>query len=164
MMENSTLIRKIHMNCPLCDKTHEVEERKRMTAITIKGDKVDYEEKFFLCVNADEDENEFESASMSDENLLNARNAYRIRHGLLTSDEIVAIRENYGLSQVDLARLLGWGEATISRYESKAIQDEAYDTMLRLVKNNPLQALDFLRKNADKFTATKKKCNSHKTC
>lgn len=46
--------------------------------------------------------------------------------GLLTSDEIVAIRESYGLSQVDLAKLLGWGEATISRYESKAIQDEAY--------------------------------------
>lgn len=41
-------------------------------------------------------------------------------------DEIVAIRESYGLSQVDLAKLLGWGEATISRYESKAIQDEAY--------------------------------------
>ena len=23
-MENNTLIRKIHMDCPLCDKTHEV--------------------------------------------------------------------------------------------------------------------------------------------
>ena len=46
--------------------------------------------------------------------------------GLLTSDEIVAIRESHGLSQADLAKLLGWGEATISRYESKAIQDEAY--------------------------------------
>ena len=30
-MENSMLIRKIHMNCPLCDRTHEVEERKRTT-------------------------------------------------------------------------------------------------------------------------------------
>jgi len=68
----------------------------------------------------------------------------------------VAIRESYGLSQVDLARLLGWGEATISRYESKAIQDEAYDTMLRLIKDNPLQALDFLKKNADKFPSYKK--------
>ena len=28
-MEASTLIRKVHMDCPLCDKTHEVEERKR---------------------------------------------------------------------------------------------------------------------------------------
>lgn len=82
---------------------------------------------------------------------MNARNAYRVKHGLLTSDEIVAIRESYGLSQVDLARLLGWGEATISRYESKAIQDEAYDTMLCLIKDNPLRTLEFLKKNAEKF-------------
>lgn len=93
---------------------------------------------------------------MANENLLNARNAYRVKCGLLTSDEIVTIRESYGLSQVDLARLLGWGEATISRYESKAIQDEAYDIMLRMIKDNPLQALEFLKKNKDKFSILKK--------
>lgn len=154
-MDASTLLRKIHMNCPLCDKTHEVEERKRVTSIVLKGEEVTYEERFYFCANADKDENEFETGTMSNENLLNARNAYRIKKGLLTSYEIVAIRESYGLSQVDLAKLLGWGEATISRYESKAIQDEAYDTMLRLIKDNPLQALDFLKKNADKFTSIK---------
>ena len=156
-MEASTLIRKIHMNCPLCDKTHEVEERKRITTITMKGVKITYEERFYFCANADEEENEFETASMTNENLLNARNAYRVKMGLLTSDEIVAIRESYGLSQVDLARLLGWGEATISRYESKAIQDEAYDAMLRLIKDNPLQALEFLKKNSAKFSVLKRR-------
>lgn len=155
-MENSVLIRKVHMNCPLCDKMHEIEERKRTTSITIKGEEVFYEERFYFCANADEDENEFETATMTNENLLNARNAYRVKMGLLTSTEIVALRESYGLSQVDLAKLLGWGEATISRYESKAIQDEAYDTMLRLIKDNPLQALEFLKKNADKFTMSKR--------
>ncbi len=149
------VMRKVHMDCPLCGKIHEVEERRRNATITLKGDKVTYEERFYFCVNADEEENEFETASMTNDNLLNARNAYRIKHGLLTSDEIVEIRETYGLSQVDLARLLGWGEATISRYESKAIQDEAYDTMLRLIKDNPLQALVFLKKNADKFPGAK---------
>ena len=156
-MEASTLVRKVHMDCPLCDKTHEVEERKRFATITLKGDKVTYEERFYYCANADDEENEFETGSMANENLLNARNAYRVKHGLLTSDEIVAIRESYGLSQVDLARLLGWGEATISRYESKAIQDEAYDIMLRLIKDNPLQALEFLKKNAGKFSGLKKR-------
>lgn len=155
-MEASTLIRKVHMDCPLCGKTHEVEERRRIAAITLKGDKITYEERFYFCANADDEENEYETGSMTNENLLNARNAYRVKHGLLTSDEIVAIRESYGLSQVDLARLLGWGEATISRYESKAIQDEAYDTMLRLIKDNPLQALEFLKKNADKFSVLKR--------
>lgn len=155
-MEANTLIRKIHVSCPLCDKTHEIEERKRITTITLKGEEVTYEERFYFCANADEDENEFETGAMTNENLLNARNAYRVKMGLLTSGEIVAIRESYGLSQVDLAKLLGWGEATISRYESKAIQDEAYDTMLRLIKDNPLQALEFLKKNAEKFPVMKR--------
>lgn len=155
-MANGTLIRKIHMSCPLCDKTHEIEERKRTTTIIIKGEEVTYEERFYFCANSDEDENEFETGAMTNENLLNARNAYRVKMGLLTSDEIVAIREGYGLSQVDLAKLLGWGEATISRYESKAIQDEAYDTMLRLIKDNPLQALEFLKKNSEKFSMVKR--------
>lgn len=155
-MEANILLRKVHMNCPLCDKTHEVEERKRIASIVLKGEEVSYEERFYLCTNADEDENEFETGSMTNENLLNARNAYRTKKGLLTSYEIVEIRESYGLSQVDLAKLLGWGESTVSRYESKAIQDEAYDTMLRLIRNNPLQALEFLKKNADKFAPIKR--------
>ena len=134
-MENSILIRKVHMNCPLCDKMHEIEERKRTTSITIKGEEVFYEERFYFCANADEDENEFETAAMTNENLLNARNAYRVKMGLLTSTEIVALRESYGLSQVDLAKLLGWGEATISRYESKAIQDAVSYTHLTLPTN-----------------------------
>ena len=155
-MESNTLIRKVHMSCPLCNKAHEIEERKRTTSIILKGEEVTYEERFYFCANADENENEFETGAMTNENLLNARNAYRVKMGLLTSDEIVAIRESYGLSQVDLAKLLGWGEATISRYESKGIQDEAYDTMLRLVKDNPLQALEFLKKNSEKFSVMKR--------
>lgn len=155
-MATTELIRKIHMECPLCDKVHEIEERKRTTTTLIKGEEVTYEERYYFCSNADEDENEFETGSMTNENLLHARNAYRIKMGLLTSNEIIEIRESYGLSQVDLAKLLGWGEATISRYESKAIQDEAYDMMLRLIKNNPLKALELLKKNGDKFSPFKK--------
>ena len=156
-MEAAKLLRKVYMNCPICDKSHEVEERERSSSIIIKDEEVTYKERFYFCMNADEEENEFETGMMTNENLLNARNAYRVKKGLLTSDEIVAIRESYGLSQVDLARLLGWGEATISRYESKSIQDEAYDTMLRLIKDNPLKALEFLKKNSDKFTVIKQK-------
>lgn len=154
-MAETKLLKKIHMNCPICDKLHEVEERKRVTTTIIKDEEVTYEERFYFCANAEEEESEFETGSMTNQNLLNARNAYRIKRDLLTSNEIIEIRESYGMSQVDLARLLGWGEATISRYESKAIQDDAYDAMLRLIKDNPLQALEFLKKNSDKFTPAK---------
>ena len=155
-MNGGNLIRKIKMECPLCDKVHEIEKRTRVAKTIIKGEEVNYEETYYFCLNSDEDENEFSTAKMENENLLNARNEYRKAHGLLTSDDIVAIREKYGLSQVDLAKLLGWGEATISRYESKAIQDDAYDNMLRIINDNPLAALDLLQKNNGQFAGIKK--------
>ena len=49
-METSTLIRKVHMYCPLCDKTHEVEERKRFATIILKGDCLLYTS---FCRNGD---------------------------------------------------------------------------------------------------------------
>lgn len=88
MEANTTLIRKVYMDCPLCDRMHEVEERKRFTTITLKGDEVTYEERFYFCANADEDENEFETGSMTNENLLNARNAYRVKHTAIQNPEI----------------------------------------------------------------------------
>ena len=156
VMSESTLIRKIQVECPICDKIHEIEERTRIAKTIIKGEEVDYAETYYFCVNSDEDEREFVTGKMENDNLLNARNMYRKAHNLLTSDDIVAIREKYGLSQVDLAKLLGWGEATISRYESKAIQDDAYDNMLRIIRDNPLAVLDLLQKNGEHFTKLKK--------
>lgn len=156
-MAENVLIDKKFIECPICGKKHVVEEKERQATVIIKGEEVAYLERFFYCENADEDECDFVTAPMMDANLLNARNAYRMKHGLLTSDEIVALRVLYGLSQVDLARLMGWGEATISRYESKAIQDEAYDIMLRLIRDNPLKALELLESNKDSFSEEKYK-------
>ena len=154
-MGENRLLRTELMDCPLCDRKHAVEERSRTAKTIIKGEEIYYEETYYCCANSEEGEREFVTGKMMNDNLLNARNAYRVAHGLLTSDEIVKIREKYGLSQVDLANLLGWGEATISRYESKAIQDEAYDNMLRIIKDNPLVALEYLEKNINRFAGLK---------
>lgn len=153
VMSNDKLIRKVFLeDCPACDKSHEVEERERIADLTIKGDAVTYREHYYYCPCADKNEQEFVIGKMINANLLAARNAYRKKHNLLTSDEIINIRKNYGLSQVSLAKLLGWGEATISRYESKGIQDESHDAILRMIKDDSLSALQLLDRNKDKFT------------
>lgn len=154
-MESNYLIQTILMECPLCDKKHNIEKRKRISTITIKGEPVEYEETYYLCKNSDEEENEFVPSKINDLNLKNARNAYRIKKDLLTSEEIKEIREQYGLSQSDLSNLLGWGEVTISRYESKSIQDEAHDNILKTIKDNPMQLYEYLKKNGRKFTPSK---------
>ncbi len=72
--------------------------------------------------------------------------------GLLTSDEITNIRKEYGLSQVELARLMGVGDVTIARYETKAIQEPIYDNILRRIKTYPMEAQELLNYNKSKFS------------
>ena len=83
-MNRGNLIRRIHMESPICDKVHEIEERTRITELIIKGEEVNYVETYYLCPNSDEDENEFVTGKMMNDNLLNARNEYRKAHDLLT--------------------------------------------------------------------------------
>ena len=75
-MDNSKFVRKFSMECPICNKIHEIEERKRITEIIIKNVKVNYEETYYLCTNSSIDVNEFVTGRMMDNNLLNARNEY----------------------------------------------------------------------------------------
>ena len=53
----SNLIRKINMECPLCDRIHEIEERTRETKMIVKGKEVKYMESYYFCPNTKEDEN-----------------------------------------------------------------------------------------------------------
>jgi putative zinc finger/helix-turn-helix YgiT family protein len=71
--------------------------------------------------------------------------SYRRKHGLLSADEIRAIRERFDLNQVDLARLLRLGANTVSRWESgRNVQIAAMDTLLRLIRDLP-GSIDYLR-------------------
>ena len=95
------------MLCPLCGETHAIEIITEESLVTIKGENISYPRTVYVCNNCD-DENEFIPSSVMDDNLMAARNAYRKAHHLLTSTEIIDIRKKYGLSQKELARMLGW--------------------------------------------------------
>ncbi|MGB4659317.1 MAG: type II TA system antitoxin MqsA family protein [Mobilitalea sp.] len=154
-MNKDYLISTIEMDCPICNKVHSLEQRKRPTQSIVKDETVEQEEVYFLCRLSDEEENEFVPAGLMDKNLLRARDAYRQKKGLLTSDEILNIRSRYGLSQSDFSALLGWGDVTVTRYESKTIQDETYDNIMRMVYKNPMFALECIDKHKDRFTLEK---------
>ena len=58
--------------------------------------------------------------------------------GLLTPEEILAIRERLGMTQAQFSRLTGIGEATISRWErGRLLQNRANDRYLRLLASGP---------------------------
>lgn len=58
--------------------------------------------------------------------------------GLLTPEEILAIRDRMGLTQAQFSKLTGIGEATISRWErGRLLQNRANDRYLRLLASGP---------------------------
>ena len=69
---------------------------------------------------------------------------YKKRIGLLTSKDIISIRKKMGLTQEGLAKLMGCGLKTITRYENGSIQDRAFDNFIRCL--NELYDLKFLDK------------------
>ena len=110
------LIEKIKVNCPICNKEHFVEKRKRTNKIKIKDKVIEYEEIYLKCPQTNEEENEYVNAEIMDENLQNARDAYRFQNNLLTSKEIKQIRNKYKITQLEMAKLLGVGDVTVTRY------------------------------------------------
>jgi putative zinc finger/helix-turn-helix YgiT family protein len=77
-----------------------------------------------------------------------ASEIYRRKHGLLSANEIRAIRERFNLNQAGLARLLRLGANTVSRWEAgRNVQTAAMDMLLRLIRDLP-GSIDYLRDHA----------------
>ena len=58
--------------------------------------------------------------------------AYRMTHGLLTTEDLKAARGRLRMSQRAFAKFLRVGEASVKRWEAGLIQDEANDQLIRL--------------------------------
>ena len=120
------------INCPACENYSESKLRRQEREITIRNERVKFEEKFRKCNKCGE---EFVIPRIDNDPLDQAFRKYRSMHGLLQPEEIKEFRKRYRLSQRELAKLLGLGGATISRYENGKLQDETHDTLLRLAMN-----------------------------
>lgn len=137
--------------CPCCMEEHEVKTVLVEETATFKNSKVDYEASYLFCENAEE---LYMEELQIQENDIRLKNAYRRKQGLLTSEEIVAIRLKYGITQSDLCVLLGWGAKTITRYESHQVQDRAHDTILRKIGQDPEWFLVLLADAKEHFPET----------
>lgn len=133
--------------CKFCDANH-LELRHEVRKIVIKKIKVEYNHKFYYCPELEE---EFEEGDLIDQNLNAARDAYREKVGLLTSEEIKKIRDKFSLSQKDLAVLLEMGEVSITRIETKSIQDKTTDDSIRRIEEDPVFLINKLEKSKEKL-------------
>ena len=127
--------------CTCCMEEHDVQRIVIRENNTFKGVLVEYDAEYYYCDKADETYADEQQISAND---ISMKNAYRQATGLLTSNQIAAIRARYGISQSDLCLLLGWGGKTITRYESHQVQDIAHDTILRKLTADPEWFLNLL--------------------
>ena len=61
--------------------------------------------------------------------------AYKKESGLITAEELKAIRSRYGLSATAFAKILGLGEKNVTRYENGAVQSESVNRFFEMAKS-----------------------------
>ncbi len=131
--------------CPNCEKETQLERKERMEAFQVKGDTINVPVIIFVCKACGTD---FYDPN-SDPNDTAFRE-YRKQHQWTQPEEIVAFRKQYGFSQAELADLMGWGIATLSRYENGALQSESHERVLGLLRE-PSNILRLLKENRGSF-------------
>lgn len=135
--------------CMCCMEEHEIDVVEVKETNIFKGREVEYTAVYEYCSATDEFLLNEDMISYND---ISMKNAYRSQSGLLTSEEIIDIREKYCITQKDLAVLLGWGEKTITRYEKHQVQDMAHDAVLRKISEDPEWFMELLENGKDKLS------------
>lgn len=135
--------------CPCCMEEHESRIIRVKETNLFKDVMVEYEAEYHYCENSDET---YADESQLIKNDISMKNAYREMIGLLNSNQISKIRSKYSISQSDLCLLLGWGQKTITRYESHQVQDNAHDTILRKLDSDPEWFIELLNNSKSKLS------------
>ncbi|MCL1875801.1 MAG: DUF4065 domain-containing protein [Synergistaceae bacterium] len=138
---------KIELACPKCESYCKVNSEERTEEFVVRGNKISISGEVDVCANC----GTIFWTDKYDALMKSAYEEYKKGNGLLSSDEIRQIRENYGLSQDLFASILGIGSASIQRYETGAVQTPVYDGIIREAHNAP-QLLKLLEKNRNNIS------------
>ncbi len=115
------------IHCPNCETDRVFRPKERVENFDVRGEAVSLTVPAWVCTKCGES---VVDAGFGDP-AERAMDAYREKRGLLSSAEIRRIRQQWSLSQVAFATLLGMSPATINRYEKGSLQQEKEDELLR---------------------------------
>jgi len=114
--------------CPVCDTREPWIEEIREVEQVVRGESFTVHSSVTRCEHCGF---EILSDEQLDELTKKAADAYRAKHGLLTSAEIIGRRKTANMSQRKFAEFIGVGEASVKRWEKAAIQDQSSDSLIR---------------------------------
>ena len=87
---------------------------------------------YYLCSETGE---QFETDELSDLNLIQVYNKYREIHNLPFPEEIISLREKYGISSSRMSEILGFGPNTYRNYEQGEVPAASNAKLIQLIKD-----------------------------
>ncbi|NMC64291.1 MAG: type II toxin-antitoxin system MqsA family antitoxin, partial [SAR324 cluster bacterium] len=132
--------------CPNCDNESDLEKEEKVESFSVKGINIPVPVIVFTCQQCGED---FYDPDTDPHDI--AFREYRKSKGWTQPEDIVSFRKRYGFTQNELADLLGWGVATLSRYENGALQSESHEKVLKLLED-PVNMLRILKQGASSLS------------
>ena len=132
--------------CPIC-ATGELDFFSAMDEIQYKGQALSVEVEYAICQHCGDEMILPEQIKRND---CRTRNAWRKEDGLLTGEEIVALRAQLGITQQEAAEMFGGGANAFSKYErGEVIQSQAMDNLMRLsLEKQPVDVATWLSDRA----------------
>jgi len=116
------------MKCSKCAKGKTMPAMADMTA-RVRGEEIPVRTEAMVCNRCGF---HVMTDAQSDAYTIASADAYRARHGLLTTKELKEIRGRLGMSFRTFAKYLKVSEASPKRWESGLVQDQAMDELIRL--------------------------------
>ncbi len=138
------------LSCPSCKQDTRLTRVPGTETIPVRGELIPVEVERYQCLACG---TQFPDPAFDPQAA--ALREYRRRRGMLQREQIRALRQEYGLSQRELSGLLGFGGATLSRYENGALQDDAHDALLRLARE-PENMLRIVERDRDSLDPGKR--------
>lgn len=132
--------------CPIC-ATGELDFFSAIDEIQYKGQTLSVEVEFAVCKHCGDEMILPEQIKRND---CRTRNAWRKEDGLLTGEEIIALRTHLGITQQEAAEMFGGGANAFSKYErGEVIQSQAMDNLMRLaLEKQPVDVSEWLKNRA----------------
>ena len=116
------------VSCPICSTKNNLEYIQKEKEVLIRNEPINLTLNYYECNKCGK---EFLIPDKDNDPFIGAYRLYREKYGMIQPEEIYKFRRKYGFTQSELSTLLGFGGATISRYESGSLQDEAHDKALK---------------------------------
>lgn len=103
------------------------------STLIFRKETFEYIHKSYLCEDSGES---FTTTELDEFNLNQVYNQYRDKHNIPFPDEIIKLRNTYGLSSVMMSRVLGFGANSYRNYEKGEVPSLANSNLIKTVSSD----------------------------